>query len=173
LLIYYNNEVNIIYKGGIVMQDELIEGLWYPIPGFNGYTINNYGVVKSMKNFKAYPEGIFIQPKVDKHQQRYYILSDDRNERKKMYAHELISLAINSAARPLKDNEICLGGRNRGYANYQKKHPNNKGTIKIDIREGTTIIPRKEKEEIKLSFSSFDKFKEEEKKKPEPIVIFY
>lgn len=155
------------------MQDELIEELWYHIPGFNGYLIDKYGVVKSLKNFKAYPEGIFINSKTDRQHLRYYILSDNRNERRKMYVHELLDLVKNSESTyHLRDNEVYLGGRNRGYMNYQKKHPNNKGIVKIDIREGTTIIPRKEKEEVKLDFPSFEKFNEEEKK-PEQIVKFY
>ena len=35
--------------------------LWYEIPGFNGYEMSDYGLVRSMKYFQRLPFGMLIK----------------------------------------------------------------------------------------------------------------
>lgn len=154
---------------------ELLYEEWYHIPGFNGYIINGYGDVRSLKFYNACPEGIYIKYHGGKRNDGYYELSDNKNVRVKKSKKELLNLVKNSENTYIQpEGTIYMGSRNKGYMNYDKKYPNNKGIVKIDIINNTTEIIEKSSnnsiDNIGLSFSSFNQFK---KKEPEPMVRFY
>lgn len=149
-------------------MNELLNNLYYAIPGFNGYFINTDGVVKSMKMFKKYPNGIFL--KYRHKDGNYYELSNDKNKRIRKKVNELLDLVINSRTiYVINDKETFCGSRNKGYMNYNYHHPNNEGTAKIDIFGKTEIIPLQPKlDNIILKFPF-----EIEEKKSECMVVFY
>lgn len=66
---------------------------YYEIRGYNGYRISMEGLLQTLKNYKVEPHGHFLQPKFDRKGHGYYILSNDKNERKKVYIDELLKLA--------------------------------------------------------------------------------
>jgi hypothetical protein len=65
--------------------------LWYYIPGYNGYEISNYGIIRSMKHFMKYPYGMWIRP--IKNTRGLYQLSNDHNERVLVPLEELWRLS--------------------------------------------------------------------------------
>lgn len=152
------------------MANQLLEEVWYHIPGFNGYVINTEGRIKSMKNFKKYPGGIYIKYNSRKDGGGHYELSDDKNVRQKKSKEELLDLVINSSTLyTLDDDKTYIGSRNKGYMNYSKHHPNDEGTVKINIagNGGPTIIPSKKKTgPITLDFGFDFSNKEEKEEKP-------
>lgn len=75
--------------------------MWYNIPGYNGYEISDQGYVRSMKNFRKYPYGMLIRPKVTKHGDTYFELSDDFNRRQRLSVEEIWDLAMKN---PYKNN---------------------------------------------------------------------
>lgn len=155
-------------------MNDLLDGVWYHIPDYNGYVINKHGVVKSMKHFNAYPEGIFIKCHKDRNGDYYYELTGLKNKREKVYVDVIFtSLMLSDNIYTLGDNEVYMGARNRGYVNYQKKFPNDTGTMQPHIPGQPTVISSgkasKEKE-VTLEFLSFDQF---QTKGPEPMVRFY
>lgn len=156
-------------------MNQLLDNSWYHIPDYNGYVINNKGIVKSMKNFNACPEGMFIKQKTDRNGEAYYELTGLKNKREKVYVSKILNSLYNAdGLYVLGDNEVYMGARNRGYMNYQKKFPNDRGTMQPHIPGQPIVIPRIRKDEgpkeVKLSFPSFEKFKKPE---PEPMVRFY
>lgn len=66
---------------------------YYDITGYNGYRISETGILITYKNYKVEPMGHPLKSKVDKNNDVYYIISNDQNERKKVYVDELLSLA--------------------------------------------------------------------------------
>ena len=100
--------------------------IWYYIPGFNGYEICNFGIVRSMKHFKKYPFGILIKPKeindvvelfVKPFGDLTYELSDNNNKRQIVKASKLKYLAatnpytVRGYPRPTMVTDI--GSRNK------------------------------------------------------------
>ena len=66
--------------------------LWYDIPGFNGYEMSDYGLVRSMKHFQRYPFGMLIRFD-DKEN---YILSNSYNNRLRIPRKDLWDLVVNN-----------------------------------------------------------------------------
>lgn len=153
---------------------QLLDGLWYHIPDFNGYLIDKYGVVKSEKFQYAHPEGLFI--KYNHSDGNYYILTDIKNRRKRRSKEQLLNAVRNGNGYCQEDNEVFMGGRNRGWQNYDKYHPNDAGTVSLNVGGMPTIIPKvtpnKDPENVKLEFNSFKKYLDG-KKEPEQMVWFY
>lgn len=106
--------------------------MWYMIEGFNGYEINEEGVVRSMKMMNANP-GHCI--KLDKH--GYYTLSNNENKRVRRTPQQLLDIVFNSGNPlvPREDDAIYLGGRNKRFY-FDNELKNNKGevqNIKMDF----------------------------------------
>ena len=69
---------------------------WYVIPGYNGYEYRfSDQAVRSMKFFNTNPYGKLLVPKVTKKSGTYYYLSNDRNEKTKLYIEDIERL-VNS-----------------------------------------------------------------------------
>lgn len=64
--------------------------VWYLIPGFNGYEINNLKSIRSFKYYHKYPLGIMVPMTKD----NIVIISDDNNIRRKMKVDDLYNMAI-------------------------------------------------------------------------------
>ena len=80
---------------------------WKHIPGYNGYMINSDGFVLSFKNFRKYPNGQFI-----KHNNGYYVLSNNENKRERVHYSYLLELCKNT------DKNISAGtGTYKGSRN--------------------------------------------------------
>lgn len=99
--------------------------LWYMIEGFNGYEINEQGIVRSMKMMNANPGHLL---KLDKH--GYYTLSNNENKRVRRTPQQLIDLVFNSGLPlvPRNENAVYLGGRNKRFY-FDKSLKNNKGQV--------------------------------------------
>ena len=108
--------------------------LWYMIEGFNGYEINEDGVVRSMKMMNANP-GHCIKLYTDGFEP-YYILSDNFNKRVRKTQRELLDLVFNSGLplKPRNENAVYMGGRNKPFyfdkGIYPKDENNN---YKLDL----------------------------------------
>ena len=91
-----------------------MNSIWYHIPGFNGYLINEDGDVRSMKMMYADPGHPL---KRYGKQNPYYILSNDNNEKTKVTVKELLEIVFHSDksdyATPVYENDVYLGGRNK------------------------------------------------------------
>ena len=66
--------------------------LWYEIPGFNGYEMSDYGLVRSMKYFQRLPFGMLIKFSGNE----IYILSNNNNDRIKVPRKDLWDLVVNN-----------------------------------------------------------------------------
>lgn len=85
---------------------------WYMIEGFNGYELNENGVVRSMKMMNANPGHL-----LKKDDYGYYTLSNNENKRVRIHPNELLNIVFHSGhpLRPRPDNAIYLGGRNKHF----------------------------------------------------------
>ena len=98
---------------------------WRHIPGFNGYFVNENGLVLSFKNFNKYPNGQLL-----KHKNGYYNLSNNKNERVRIHYSELLNLCNNS-------NTISLGqGTYKGSRNLIRPAKDGKVHISKVFRPG-------------------------------------
>lgn len=149
-------------------MNKLLDNTWYHIPGFNGYVINTSGDVKSLKFMNANPDGIPIKYYNNKNG-GYYILSDDKNVRRKRTKEELLDIVRNNKSLYIfKEGTIYMGSRNKGFMNYNKYYKSNMGKeIKINIRPQVIELP--EEKNITLSFPSLQNFY----RQSEPMVRFY
>ena len=73
---------------------------WICIEGYNGYEYSNDGLLRSMKNFKVNPMGKLIKKYKDK-KGYYFILSNNSNERVKVYNNTLFCFYISLIIYPL------------------------------------------------------------------------
>ena len=109
--------------------------IWYMIKGFNGYEINEQGIVRSMKMMHANPGGLLKQYKDKKG--LYYILSNNENKRVKIYVQDLINIVFNSGnklvARP--ENSIYLGGRNKRFYFDSGINPESDKQFRMDFSD--------------------------------------
>ena len=99
--------------------------MWYMIKGFNGYEINEQGVVRSMKMMNANPGHLLKQ---DKH--GYYTLSNDENKRVRISPQQLLDIVFNSGNPliPRNENAVYMGSRNKRFY-FDKTLKNNKGHV--------------------------------------------
>lgn len=87
--------------------------MWYMIPGFNGYEINENLEIRSMKMFKADPGHLL------KKQNGKYVLSDNHNKRVRISpqdAWNLVQELKRSSPNQIKirnDNDIQISSRNK------------------------------------------------------------
>lgn len=87
--------------------------IWYCIKGFNGYEYSNFREVRSMKNFKKYPYGKILKPKSDSNG-IYYMLSDNHNDKTKIYQNEIENIIINDDnLRTRRTEQTDTGSRNK------------------------------------------------------------
>lgn len=99
--------------------------MWYMIKGFNGYEINDEGIVRSMKMMYANPGHIL---KKDKH--GYYTLSNNENKRVRMLPQQLLDIVFNSDEPPMvrPDDAVYMGGRNKRFY-FDNTLKNSKGHV--------------------------------------------
>lgn len=102
-------------------MNKLLDNVWYHIPEFNGYVINNEGLVRSMKFFNSNPEGIYIKYTTRKNGTGYYELSDYYNKRVKRSKEELLELVKTSPTLYMLNNDsVYIGSRNVGSIHVKK-----------------------------------------------------
>lgn len=104
--------------------------MWYMIEGFNGYEINEQGVVRSMKMMKANPGH-----QIKLYDEGYYILSDNKNRRVKRTPQELLDIVFNSG-NPLverPEHAIYLGSRNKRFYFDEGIYPKDENTHVMDF----------------------------------------
>ena len=89
--------------------------LWYMIEGFNGYEINEEGIVRSMKMMNAKP-GHCLKLYTDG-VEPYYVLSNNCNKRVKITQRELLDIVFNSGLplKPRNENAVYMGSRNKRF----------------------------------------------------------
>ena len=125
---------------------------WICIEGYNGYEYSNDGLLRSMKNFKVNPMGKLIKKYKDK-KGYYFILSNNSNERVKVYEQEIINI-IRSDKNPSirKTYETNIGSRNRILS--KPKHPKKKINLNgyVGIPKFTVIDEEKTKKEKAIYF---------------------
>ena len=125
---------------------------WICIEGYNGYEYSNDGLLRSMKNFKVNPMGKLIKKYKDK-KGYYFILSNNSNERVKVYEQEIINI-IRSDKNPSirKTYETNIGSRNRILS--KPKHPKKKINLNgyVGIPKFTVIDEEKPKKEKAIYF---------------------
>lgn len=125
---------------------------WICIEGYNGYEYSNDGLLRSMKNFKVNPMGKLIKKYKDK-KGYYFILSNNSNERTKVYEQEIIDI-VRSDKNPSirKTYETNIGSRNRilSKPKHSKKKINLNGYV--GIPKFTVIDEEKSKKEKAIYF---------------------
>ena len=128
---------------------------WICINGYNGYEYSNDGLLRSMKNFKVNPTGKLIKKYRDK-KGYYFILSNNSNEREKVYEADIIKIISND------------------------KIPRIRGTYDTDIDSRNRVLskPKKRKKKIDLNrYIGIPKFtvidRKPEKKKSINAIHFY
>ncbi len=106
--------------------------LWYMIDGFNGYEINEDGIVRSMKMMNANP-GHHLKLYTDK-KEPYYILSNNFNKRVKVTQKELLYIVFNSGKplKPRNEDAIYLGGRNKHFYFDEGIYPKSENNYNMD-----------------------------------------
>lgn len=99
--------------------------MWYMIEGFNGYEINEEGIVRSMKMMYANP-GHHL--KLSK--EGYYTLSNNENKRVRKTPKELVNLVFHSGKPliPRDENAVYLGSRNKRFY-FDDTLKNKKGEV--------------------------------------------
>ena len=96
------------------MSYNIMNCMWYRIPGYNGYEYNfDNKVVRSLKNFKVNPMGKLIKKYEDDYGNHYYKMSNMQNEVEKVYIDEIEALIKNDPLkRALPTSCTNLGLRN-------------------------------------------------------------
>ena len=86
---------------------------WYRIPGYNGYEYNfECKVVRSIKNYKVNPMGVFIKKYFDT-KGEFYKMSNMQNKVCKVYVSEIETLINNDPHKvAIATNETNLSPRN-------------------------------------------------------------
>lgn len=94
-------------------------GLWYAIPGFNGYEINCNYVVRSCKNFNKYPNGYFIKndtKNLSNPDTYKWRMSDNSNVVRTMTLNDILIQFMNNPSRTAVTTQgsyVSRGSRNR------------------------------------------------------------
>ena len=121
---------------------------WICINGYNGYEYSNDGLLRSMKNFKVNPTGKLIKKYKDKHGY-YYFLSDDSNERKKVYEQEIRNIiASDPVPRIRRTYETDIDSRNRILAKPRLKQQKIKLKQYVGIPKFTIIDEKPKRKAI-------------------------
>lgn len=88
--------------------------VWYMIPGFNGYEINEERQIRSFKFHNVNVYGQYIKIHTDRKDKKYVYLSDNNNKRCKMYVEDLWDLVKNNKNKYVRSGtDRYLGGRNK------------------------------------------------------------
>lgn len=105
---------------------------WYMIEGFNGYEINEEGIVRSMKMMNANP-GHHIKLYTGE-TGPYYYLSNNFNKRVRVRQKDLINLVFHSGKplKPRKDEAIYMGSRNKHFYFDEGIYPKENNSYKMD-----------------------------------------
>ena len=108
--------------------------LWYMIEGFNGYEINEEGIVRSMKMMRANP-GHQIKLYDENTENPYYILSNNFNKRVKAYQKDLLNIVFHSGLplKPREENVIYMGSRNKHFYFDEGIYPKDNNNYKMDF----------------------------------------
>lgn len=87
------------------MRDQL----WYCLKDYNGYEYSCDGYLRSMKNYIKNPQGKLIKKYKPKKGEPYYRISNNHNERVKVYESEIRAMIRNkqyTAVRRTNDTDI-------------------------------------------------------------------
>lgn len=125
------------------------EKIWICIKKYNGYEISTDGIVRSMKNYMKYPTGIFIKRYKDS-KGYYYFLTNNSNEREKVYVEDLLEL-VNNDPNPIRRQfyDTDISSRNKIINKSKKKKIDNKEFIGIPR---FTIIDEEQKKVVPFHF---------------------
>lgn len=117
------------------MSYNIMNCMWYRIPGYNGYEYNfDNKVVRSLKNFKVNPMGKLIKKYEDDYGNHYYKMSNMQNEVEKVYIDEIEALIKNDPLkRALPTSCTNLGSRN--IVTRKKNKYSNKETLFPDFSD--------------------------------------
>ncbi|MDD3121876.1 MAG: hypothetical protein PHC62_00005 [Candidatus Izemoplasmatales bacterium] len=121
------------------------DGIWYHIPGFNGYQINKEGVVRSMKMMWANPGHLLKRTSNG----NAYVLTNDSNVRKTVRIKTLLDLTFKDQ-KPIAclDDEVYLGGRNKVF--NTKTMEIKPKTVKLSIMNNVVKEESKKYEPIRF-----------------------
>lgn len=99
--------------------------MWYMIKGFNGYEINEEGIVRSMKMMNANPGHLLKKDDYGR-----YTLSNNENKRVKVSSEELLQIVFHSGIPlvPREEDAIYLGSRNKRFY-FDDTLKNTKGEV--------------------------------------------
>ena len=112
---------------------------WYMIDGFNGYELNEEGVVRSMKMMNANPGHHIKLYDTDKNgnpiDPPYYILSNNFNKRVRMTQEQLLDIVFHSGKplKPRKEDSVYLGSRNKHFYFDKGIYPEEENNYKMDF----------------------------------------
>ena len=111
------------------------ERIWYCIPNYNGYEYSNDGLLRSMKNYIKNPYGQMIKKYFNKKNEGYFFLSDNENNRCKVYEKDIINLIkMTPNVKTRGTYETDISSRNKLVpTKYQKKKHEYIGIPKFTI----------------------------------------
>ena len=114
---------------------------WYMIDGFNGYEINEEGIVRSMKMMNANPAHQ-IKLYARGTPNAYYELSNNFNKRVKVRQKDLIDLVFHSGKPliPREDAAIYMGSRNKHFYFDKGIYPKNNEEKKVQMDFSHLIV---------------------------------
>lgn len=103
--------------------------LWFPIKGYNGYELCNLGFIRSVKNHNSYPFGTLLKFSKIKND-KYYILSDNNNTRRKVLLLEIQSIVS-------QDTSVYA---RFGYVVDYRQSRNSRKFIRFDYHDKSNIV---------------------------------
>lgn len=111
------------------------ERIWYCIPNYNGYEYSNDGLLRSMKNYIKNPYGVLLKKYQDRKKKSYYYLSDNENNRCKVYEEDIIYLIQTTPNVKTRGTyQTDISSRNKLVpTKYQKKKNDYVGIPKFTI----------------------------------------
>lgn len=106
--------------------------MWYMIEGFNGYELNEQGVVRSMKMMWKNPGHVL---KLDKY--GCYTLTNNFNKRVRITPKELLKIVFDSGhpLKPRPDNAVYMGGRNKKFYYDEGVYPKDGKPAMMDFSQ--------------------------------------
>lgn len=118
------------------MRDQL----WYCLKDFNGYEYSCDGYLRSMKNYIKNPQGQLIKKYRPKKGEPYYRLSNNHNERVKVYESELRDMVKNKQYTAVRrTNQTDISSRNKLEPTKRQKKDN----VYVGIPKFTIIGEKK------------------------------
>lgn len=116
---------------------QMKQGIWYTIPGYNGYEFNSDNQVRSFKNFKKYPYGYLKKPKINKKGELYWELSNNSNVVHKVTVSEIVQRILDRGELNCERqwNYTDIDSRNRIIEDPRERELARFGTKKEDLKK--------------------------------------